>query len=330
MSGFNLEKESFNEAAIVADGVWTVCEPHKASGAGFLPDINNRGFIFKVKNKEGIEHLLMSGIPKKGCIEKVKSIEASSGLKLSLIVGQGDFHHMSIKDWLDAYPEVKIVQSGIKFPRTRNGSEILDNAEYAKRIELVEGPTFPSLKEYEDQVQFYGMNQFYVYSDQGWMSKDAANSTKLGTFGFLKNFAGAKPDQRFLAVWTYHVATKQLIYEHNFDIYMAKETLAQFPMMMRMMMGAENFGSMAKGPMPKGPTTMEGCKEHCEQMAKIVDLDVRAAVEYHSLPGTMVRKWESKEAYRNEMINVLSKTGEDDITGAKMFQVQNPACCTIS
>jgi hypothetical protein len=37
-----------------------------------LPDINNRGFIFKVKNKEGVEHLLMNGIPKKGCIEKVE------------------------------------------------------------------------------------------------------------------------------------------------------------------------------------------------------------------------------------------------------------------
>jgi len=57
---------------------------------------------------------------------------------------------MAMKNWLDAYPQVKVVHSALKFPKTRNGMAILENPDYKARIELVTGPDFPSLKQYED------------------------------------------------------------------------------------------------------------------------------------------------------------------------------------
>jgi hypothetical protein len=39
-------------------------------------------------------------------IPKVQKIEKDTGLKLALIVLSGDFHHMAMKNWLDAQPYV--------------------------------------------------------------------------------------------------------------------------------------------------------------------------------------------------------------------------------
>jgi len=103
MSGFNLSRESFDkDYAQVADGVYTVSERHKAGGASFFPDMNNHGFIYHVTNEFGVKHLLLNGIPGPSCIPKVQKIEKDTGLELTLIVLSGDFHHMAIKNWLDA------------------------------------------------------------------------------------------------------------------------------------------------------------------------------------------------------------------------------------
>jgi len=245
-------------------------ERHKAGGASFFPDMNNCGFIYHVTNEFGVKHLLLNGIPGPSCIPKVQKIEKDTGLELTLIVLSGDFHHMAMKNWLDAYPQVEVVHSALKFPTTRNGMAILENPDYKARIELVTGPDFPSLKQYEDVVQFYGFDQFYVSSDKPWMSKDAQNKTKAGLMGFMENFMQTKPDQKFLCVWTYHVPSKQLVYEHNFDMFVTKEVLDEFPFMMKMMMKSCNFGSVAKGPMPKGPTALGECRIHCGQMLRFL------------------------------------------------------------
>jgi hypothetical protein len=165
MSGFDLNEESYEkDYTRVAEGVWTVCEDHFHPG-GFdgIPPCNNRGFIYEVSNAKTKKHLLMSGIPGKSEIDAVKKLEKDTGLELTLIVGSGDFHHvcytyeasfefpaycryclpsnrlvfyniqMSISYWLDAFPNVKVLQSGMKFPKTRNGKEILGNEKFKNR-----------------------------------------------------------------------------------------------------------------------------------------------------------------------------------------------------
>jgi hypothetical protein len=55
--------------------------------------------VLKVTNSAGETHLLMYGIPGKSEIPKVQKLEADEGLKLTLVVASGDFHHMSMSHW---------------------------------------------------------------------------------------------------------------------------------------------------------------------------------------------------------------------------------------
>lgn len=321
---FDLSKESFDGPyAEVHPGVYTFSEKHFPAGVEGFGHVNNRGFVYVVE-EEGKKVLLMSGIPSDHAIPSMKKLEEDTGLNLFKIVGSGDFHHMALKFWLEAFPQVLVVQSGLKFPTTRNGKEILANPDFKKRIELVKGPTFPTLDKYKDTLQFFGFNQSYVYSDKPYMSKDAKTSTKLSTFGFLKNFASEKADQQFLAVWVYHVPSKMLMTEHNFNMFYSPEHHSTLPFMMRMMIPKAAFSSSLKGPMPQGPTKPEECKKHCEQWLPVLELDVRGAMDYHSLPGVMSATWSSKEGYKAGLLKALKETGEHKPDGSGMNQGK---CC---
>jgi hypothetical protein len=48
-----------------------------------------------------------------------------------------------MKDWLNNFPKVKIIQPGLKFPQTRNGVEIFETPSYKKRTELVTITSLP-------------------------------------------------------------------------------------------------------------------------------------------------------------------------------------------
>ena len=96
----DLSTETHDGYNKVYDGVWTVCQANFHPGASpSLPIINNRGFIFEVTNKAGEKHLLMSGLPGSSEIPKVQQLEKDTGLKLTLIVTSGDFHHLAMKFW---------------------------------------------------------------------------------------------------------------------------------------------------------------------------------------------------------------------------------------
>jgi hypothetical protein len=328
MPGFDLSKESFDaDYTVVANGVYMLSERHTPGGvAHIFPTINNRGFIYCVKNSEGQDHLLMNGIPTHECIPKAKKVEEVTGLKLTLIVGSGDFHHMAMKDWLDAFPQVIIVQSGLKFPKTRNGADILINPDYEKRIKLVMGPHFPSLEQYRDVVQFYGFNQFRTSADAPWSSKDIHNVSREPKFALLKKIASTKATEKFLAVWAYHVPSKQLIYEHNFNFYLTKEHLKQFSFPFSFVLPKEKICSCAKEQLPSGPKSQEDCEAHCRLMAEILGLDVRAMMEYHSLPGVMAGRFASKEEFGTEFKKILKKTGEHEADGTAMYKAMNRRC----
>lgn len=268
----------------------------------------------------------MSGLPTDKCIHKARAVEKETGLPLSLIVSSGDAHHMALRDWLVAFPDTQFVMSGLKFPKTRNGKELLSIPEYANRIELTEGPDFPSLEQYSDTVQFFGFNQFFHAEDAEFTSKDIHNTTKLPKFQFLKNFGSLKANVKFLCVWAYHVPTKQLIYEHNFGFYLTKEHHKQFGLPFSLLLPKEKICSVAKEQIPAGPRDLGEIQEHCRQMSKIVALDVHAMMEYHSLPGVMAARFKNKADFQKEFIKILKATGEDDVTGEAMYRVMNRRC----
>ena len=236
----------------------------------FMPEINNRGFVFEVEDN-GKKHLLMSGLPGEGAIPKAKKVEKDTGLELTVIVTSGDMHHLSMTEWLEAYPKAKFIHSALKFPTTRNGQKILAEPKFKDCIELVEGPKIESLEKYSDTIQFFAFNQFLLYADNDKMteSSKAKEQNKSGFFSYMGNVASTPVDQRSLFIWAYHVPSKTLLIEHNFDMYMSKAQIKKAGFMLRLMLKSNNFGSLACGPMPRGPTTLEGCKAHCELMSEV-------------------------------------------------------------
>ena len=89
-----------------------------------MPEMNNRAYIFEVSTKDYDKHLIMSGMPGSKLTSNVKQLEKDLGIPLKLIVTSGDFHHMSMKGWLDEFPDIKFVHSSLKFPTTRNGKSM--------------------------------------------------------------------------------------------------------------------------------------------------------------------------------------------------------------
>ena len=65
-------------------------------------------------------------------------------------------------------------------------------------------------------------------------------------------------------VWAYHVPTKQLLIEHNFNPYLDKKQVAKASSVLRMMMKTNDFSSCSPEKMPNGPKSKEGCKVHCK------------------------------------------------------------------
>jgi hypothetical protein len=156
------------------------------------------------------------------------------------------------------------------------------------------------------------------------MSKNSDDLTKETFWSFMKKFPNEPPIEPVFLVWHYHVPTKQLVYEHNWKFYLTKEEYASLPFPLWIVLKKEAFGSSATELFPKHPTTLEGCKAHCEQMQKIVELDVRAIMDYHNKPGCQVRTWKSKEEYMDDIVSVLKKTGEHDPTGEAMYEFVQP------
>jgi hypothetical protein len=332
MSGFDISKESTEGYCKVAEGVYMTSEAdfYPGGASHTMPCINNRAFVFEVKNKKGVKHLLMSGLPGKSEIDKVRKIEKDVGLKVTIIVASGDFHHLSMKMWLEAFPETKFIHSALKFPTTRNGKDILANETWKKQIELVEGPEIESLKEYEDTLKFVAFNQFKINQDGGIFAKDADSPPTKSGFAFLKEFASEKPTLRMLAVWVYHVPTKQLLYEHNFAIFFSKAQIASAKYwLIKFALPKEKFGSLAKEALPRGPSDPEGCRIHCETMQKIIELDVVAAMDYHSDLGCQCKQWSGKEEWTKNFTAILAKTGEDVADGSKMVKAMKPSRCSI-
>ena len=290
----DFSKESYDATYTkVADGVYVISETHRPHHKDSMPELNNRGFIFEVETKNDGKHLLMSGIPGSKLVDNVKQLEKDVSLSVKSIVTSGDFHHMSMKGWLDAFPDATFVHSDLKFPTTRNGKEILSNEAYKKRIVLEKGFEIPSLEKYSDTVKFFGFNQFFVYADAPFMTQSEDKQEKRGQniMAYMKGVMSQSIDQPMLAsklcdiiqlrdfipvklltiyplshllVWAYHVPTKQLLIEHNFNVYLDKKQLAKAALPLRMMMKTNDFASCAAEKMPAGPKTKEGCKAHCK------------------------------------------------------------------
>lgn len=85
------------------------------------------------------------------------------------------------------------------------------NENYKARIELVEGPEIPSLKEeYGDILDFWGFNQFLTYDDKQatFSAKDSKTPIKLGFVSLMKKMSQLQVETPLLCIWFYHKPSK--------------------------------------------------------------------------------------------------------------------------
>lgn len=210
----DFSKESYDATYTkVAEGVYVISSTHRPHHKDSMPELNNRAFLFEVETKDDGKHLLMSGMPGSKVIDNVKQLEKDISLSVKVIVTSGDFHHMSMKGWLDAFPDTTFVHSDLKFPTTRNGKEILSNEAYKKRIVLEKGFEIPSLEKYSDTVRFFGFNQFFVYADAPFMtaSESAQKNKGQNIMSYMMKIGPC--DQPFLASKLYTIQT--IFYQQN-------------------------------------------------------------------------------------------------------------------
>jgi hypothetical protein len=145
---------------------------------------------------------------------------------------------------------------------------------------------------------------------------------------YIKNVAGLKSDTQYLNVWMYHVPSKTLVIEHNFQMYINKELKKEhLKFLGKLLVAADDFSSIGKGPPHKLPSIPEECTKHCQQMKSVVDLDVRMILDYHCGSGTFIRRYDSQVEYHRDFLTVLSKTGEDNPDGSSLVQFMNRKGC---
>jgi hypothetical protein len=159
----------------VCPGVYVCGEAHHPAGTQNL-NWNNRSFIFRLKLvkdlagvKAGREVLFINGLGKQATLDKVKGFEKTIGLKVVALLANGGDHHVSIKLWYDAFPDLKVWVCPTRVPITANGQYLMK--EYPDRWELADNTTHKhhvyQLEEYfGDQVDCVLFNQLYVYSDK--------------------------------------------------------------------------------------------------------------------------------------------------------------------
>ena len=142
--------EDWDKAAQIAEGVWVVATRHNPGLASGL-ELNNRTFVFRLKNRAGEEQLLSLGCGNAATIAAVQQLEAETGLKLGWVVGNGGNHHLFLDLWYQAFPDARILVPGQRVPHTKNGKELAQK--YADRWELIRGPKPQQLvKEFGHQI----------------------------------------------------------------------------------------------------------------------------------------------------------------------------------
>jgi hypothetical protein len=329
-TGLDFLGEDFDKAHKFFEGCWVIGNKH-AAGLNRALEVNNRTFVFQLKDKSGADTLLAFGPGRQPVIDAVKTIESDTGLKLGWVIGNGGGHHMFLSLWYDAFPEARVLVPAKRVPDTRNGLELAER--YKDRWELLEGPRCEVLaEEFGDQIDTAVFDQLFTYPDQeaakfGAAKDHSSEEVHLGGFKLMKFFGAltknvSQPNDE---VFLFHKASGLVIAGHNFQfIYKPKGYKAPtkhklngggFPLsiMFNMMMPAGSFKSALEGQ----PGPIADPEVHASTWSAVLDWDIKAWTSCHDVPtvcGPDVDGDGIKELVRAS----LARSGEDDPTGGRL------------
>lgn len=321
-TGFDLRAENYEgDFAAVAEGVWSVCTQHHPGNIAAMPEHNNRSWVLHVRDADDGDFLLVYGLPEeKVGAPKVRAVEVASGLKVKYIMTSGCWHHLYLDQWLASFPDAQFLFPKAKFPETRNGKQVLADQAKAARVLLYDTeddmPVFGSGGKYLDQLRFVVSDQQTTYPDEGPLAATADLVPTEAMGEVMSHLAVAKKSARFAATALYHVATKTLSIDHNFDMFQPGELWDKQPEMLQQW---HPRAKLMSGVMT-GQVIIDPAKNF-EQVGRLLALDVRCIVDLHTEPTYYVEKsFGSQEAYVSKITSVFEESGELDATGASLPQ----------
>jgi hypothetical protein len=330
-SHLDFSAEDWDKPVKFFDKSWVIASKHNPA-LNKAMELNNRTFVFQLKNKQGEEVLLVFGCGGATTIEAVRKIEKETGVNVGWVVSNGGAHHLFLDLWYKAFPDARILVPAKRIPFTRNGINLQEK--YKDRWELIHGPKPEQLiKEFGDQIDVVIFDQLFQYRDQN--AAEIINSPQdhssapetLAGFSLMMKFGKLFKDtsQPNDEVFLFHRASGLVIAGHNFQFaftpkgYTPPDKFVMkaggFPMniMMGLMMPKGKFVSFFEG----NPGPVADSKIHAEEWEAVLDWDIRAWTSSHNPPticGPDMSGTEIKKAVRES----LHRTGEDDPTGSRL------------
>ena len=323
----------------VCPGVYVCGEAHHPAGTQNL-NWNNRSFLFRLtlkKNlggaKAGDEVLFVNGLGKQATIDKVKVLEKEIGLKVVALLCNGGDHHISIKLWYDAFPDLRVWVCPTRVPTTSNGQRLIK--EYPDRWELADNTTNPhhvyQLHDYfGDQVDCVLFNQLYCYSDKSgkecgsWCAPEEKGKLYSNTeafsqliFGLFTDFSARNDEPVF-----FHKASGLIITGHHWEFTCApkgyerpqdqKATGWAFRLMDSMFVVP---GRYVSGFAAGTDERIGDPKIHAEQWQEVMKWDFHYGCGHHDVPGVCgpidsAEIMEGAGGLKGHMKRVLTDSGE--------------------
>lgn len=325
----DFSNEDWDRATPIADGVWVIATRHNPGLAGGL-EINNRTFLFRLRQQSGEECLLSFGCGNAKTIAAVQQVERDTGLSLQWVVGNGGSHHLFLDLWYQAFPQARILVPAKRVPHTANGRALAEK--YAERWELMHGPKPEQITQnFGDEIDCVIFDQLLTNKELGQETGVAhdhkAKATKLSGFARLKLFSRLSKDfsQANDEAFLFHRATGLVIAGHNFQfIYRPKGHRApdQFKMqnggfplniLLKFVLSDGSFKSAFEG----APAPVADSKIHAQEWEAVLDWDIEYWTSCHNPPrvcGPKLSGADIKAAVRAS----IARTGEDDPSGARL------------
>jgi hypothetical protein len=333
MTDFDFSAETWDKAVAIFDGGWVIASKHSPALNSSI-ELNNRTFVFRLKNKAGSDVLFVLGCGNAATIDAVKELEKDTGLSVTWVVSTGGAHHLFLDLWYQAFPEARLPIPAKRIPFTRNGQQLAKK--YADRWELMEGPRPQNvLDEFGDQIDIVIFDQLFGYKDEtsakafdGGAADHSSTATNFKGFKLMMRMGPLMKDvsQPNDEVTFFHKKTGLVVGGHNFQFaYTPKGfkpdkeftmKMGGFPMsiMMKMMMFPKGvFKSTYEGP----ASPIADSAAHWDQWQKVLEWDMKAWTSAHNTPticGPEMTGDEPKAAIRES----LKRSGEDDPSGASL------------
>jgi hypothetical protein len=267
----HLERETWEKAVAIADGFWVIATHHRPGFMKMSPDINNRCFVFKLREGEREVLVVANGVDPK-VMPEVRRLEEETGLRVRYILSVGGGHHLFLPAWRDAFTEATVLVCPVRVPTTRSAKK------------LVDGPRVRAMDIDDPLPQFAGELEAVVFHGLYGVRDDRTpyeGGAEPGLFKMMKMMRNL--DAPVDELWLHHVPTGTVIGGENLGWILSKQSIKAFPWMLRMMMKADSVYINDKARKVADATAVAAC------WRRILAWDAATRLGYHELPGEAFR-----------------------------------------